>query len=222
MRRALLALLAVTLPAETPPKASPAEYPVKAELPGLVIAADYTVRTVFGRDDSALTPDYLTVDVALYPPKGKTISVAASQFRLRVNGKKQPLYSQTPGMVAASLRYPDWEQRPTVLVGAGAGDAQVILGRPQPTERFPGDPRPQQGRLPPPPKAPTDQDRSGIERPPARSPADIVTEEALPEGDYTFPRHGHLYFPFKGKTASLKSVELLYEGPAGKAALVLR
>ena len=44
---------------------------------------------------------------------------------------------------------------------------------------------------------------------------------ALPEGEQLLPVSGLIFFPFRGKTKSIKLAELLYEGPAGKAALKL-
>lgn len=42
---------------------------------------------------------------------------------------------------------------------------------------------------------------------------------SLPEGDRALPQAGLLFFQHSGKT---KSVELLYDGPAGKAKLMLQ
>lgn len=50
---------------------------------------------------------------------------------------------------------------------------------------------------------------------------DRIKHAALPEGDVKTPFAGLLYFPFGGKTKSIKTLELLYNGPEGKMALNL-
>jgi hypothetical protein len=44
----------------------------------------------------------------------------------------------------------------------------------------------------------------------------------LPEGDRPLPQANLLFFEFHGKTARIRSVELVYTGPAGKATLALQ
>ena len=91
----------------------------------------------------------------------------------------------------------------------------MILGRPVPVERFPGDPTARR-RLPP--RAPEPEDRSGAEKTPEPKAEEVVVETALPEGTQRLPVSGYLYFAYKGK---VKSVELIYDGPEGHAALRL-
>jgi hypothetical protein len=43
----------------------------------------------------------------------------------------------------------------------------------------------------------------------------------VPDGDLKTPFAGLLFFPFRGKTKSIKTMELLYQGPAGTIALKL-
>jgi hypothetical protein len=205
----------------TPPKEKPADYPVSATAGPLTIAADYLVRS-FGREGAMFwTPDYLVVEVALYSAAREPVSVAHSWFTLKINGKKEVLMSQPPGLVAASIRYSDWEQGRRLEVGAGAGDAGVVLGRPTPQERFPGDGSARQ-RLPPAPRAPAPDDRTGLEREPARTAPEMAVEAALPEGAQTLPVAGYVYFPFKGKPKSIRTLELLAATPEGAATLKLK
>jgi len=148
--------------------------------------------------------------------------LVADHFHLRLNGKKHVLFAQTPQMVAAGLKYDDWEQRPTLVAGGGMGNGGILIGRPQQVERFPGDTREAQRRVPGGiPRAPEPENRSGQERVVVK-PEEIVVRAALPEGDIRAHAKGYLYFAFKGKPSSLKKVELLYSGPAGEALLRLR
>ena len=204
-----------------PPKPKAAEYPVHASLEKLAIGAEYLVRSFGPRGQTFIVNDYLVVEVALYPAAGQALLVSNGQFTLRMNGKKSVLFAQAPAFVAASLKYPDWERRPTLTGGAGIGDAVVILGQPQSVERFPGDPRPGQTRLPAPPRAPEAEDPSGIDKPPPARADEVVVETALPEGETRQPVAGFLYFAHKGKTKSIRSLELIYNGPAGTATLRL-
>ncbi len=208
-------------PYGTVPKPTAADYPAHAALGEARLGAEYLVRTVFCRDQSIAVRDYLVVEVALYPPPGKLLTLSADHFTLRLNGKKLVLHPQPPGFVAASLRYPDWEQRPTLVVEGGAGNAGVIIGRPQQTERFPDDNRPARTRLPAPPRAPTPQDPSGLEKETPASPEEAVVETALPEAETKGPVSGYLYFAYKGKPKSIRTLELIYNGPAGNASLSL-
>jgi len=215
----MLLLLALALPLTAQERVKPADWPVHSQVKDSAIAAEYMVRTVLAEGRSAVLRDYLVIEVGFFPAKGKSLLLSTGQFSLRVNGKKIPLLAQTPGMVAASVKYEDWEVRPTVMATGSVGNAGVILGRPQGAERFPGDRRPTQDRLPPTPRAPGQEDRSGIEREPEVKPEEMVSRAALPEGDTAQPVRGYLFFPFKGKTSSIKKLALVYGGPAGEIEL---
>ncbi len=197
----------------TLPKTRAEDYPVHGAAGKLGIGADYTVHSFSGRGRMFVAEAYLVVEVALYGPRGEEAMVSGSRWSLRVNGKKQALAPQPPQFVAASFKYPDWERTRRLEAQAGP----VILGRPVPVERFPGDPTARR-RLPPPPRAPEPQDPGGAEKTPEPKAEEVVLETALPEGTQRLPVSGYLYFAYKGK---VKSVELIYEGPEGRAALRL-
>jgi hypothetical protein len=113
-------------------------------------------------------------------------------------------------MVAASLKYPDWSRRPQAVAQAGP----IVIGPPQPVERFPGDSRPARSRIPGQiPRVPTKQD-TGVEEEQVD-----VTEEvlraALPEGPARGPVSGYLFFPWRGNPAKIRSVELIYRPESG-------
>src|SRR5207244_3227002 len=117
--------------------------------------------------------------------------------------------------VAASIKYPDWEARPRLEADGGVGGYDVILGRPAPSERFPGDPRPRQSRLPPRPRVPDQTSPTGEAKPPDEPIEKIVQRLAFPEGVPTQPVSGYIFFPFRGKTKSIRSLELLYQSNDG-------
>jgi hypothetical protein len=226
VRRTLAALSAsaafvlapLPCPAGVPERPKASGYPAQATLPGLALGAEFMVRSVAGPDRTAIVRDYVTVEVALYP--AAALDVRSGQFTLRVNGKKPMLFAQTPQFVAAALKYPDWERRPELTASGGLGDAGVVLGRAPPVERFPGDPSARRG--PQAPRAPEADGRGGYDAPPKMTPEELVVAAALDEGERRSPLAGYLYFAFRGKPGSIKTLELLYDGPAGKAVLKLR
>jgi len=159
--------------------------------------------------------------VAVYPRRTDPIPVSIRQFKLRVNGKRDALEAQSPPFVAASVKYPDWERRPTLVAGGGIGNAGVIFGPPQ-SGRFPGDPTPPEARTPRRPRVPDQGGPGGIEAREKVLPEEVIVNNALPEGEQRVAVCGYLYFPYRKKTKSIRSLELIYEGSAGSASLRLR
>jgi hypothetical protein len=103
-------------------------------------------------------------------------------------------------MVLPSLKDPEWEppasdksKGKTSMGGGGGGGNQ-------------NDPPPS------PPKMPFAERRAMEQR---------VQKAALPEGDRALPVAGLIFFQYRGKTKDIKSLELMYAGPAGKATLKL-
>ena len=206
----------------TTPKEKPADYPVRTQLPGLEIAAEYLVHSLPVNGGVLDANDYLVLEIAIYPEAGETFSVSSGDFTLKINDRKSVLFAQAPGMVAASIKYPDWEVRPSLEATAGVGGTDVILGRPRTTSRFPGDPVPDQSRLPRQPRVPDQTNTSGQEKPPAEPVEVSIARSALPEGPTHGPVSGYLFFAFKGKTKSIRSLELLYSSPDGRREAKLR
>src|SRR6267143_875960 len=100
-------------------------------------ASDYPEHAKLAERGVLVASDYLVVEVAVFPLTLAGVTVSSRQFTLHVNGKKTPVFTQSPGMVAASIKYPDYERTRLRLV-AQAGP--VIIGGTQPVGRFPGDP----------------------------------------------------------------------------------
>jgi hypothetical protein len=207
--------------AGTTPKDKPTDYPAQATLGPLAIGAEYLVHSIPTGNQTFVAPDYLVVEVAVFPGRDQSVEIGSRTFALRLNGKKEVTYPDAPGFAAASVKYPDWVQRKNLEVQASAGDAGVIVGRPPVVGRFPDDQRPSQSRLPRAPKAPEPDDRRGIEQEEPVRAEDAITTRALPEGAAEKPASGFLYFHYKGKTRSIKSIELVYEGKAGTVTLKL-
>jgi hypothetical protein len=189
----------------TPTKGSPAEYPVHVTAGELALGAEYLVHSVSSGGQTFVVPKHLVVEVAVFPAKGRAVELASGQFSLRINGKKKDvLHPEAPAFVAASLKYADWEGSRGLEVGLGP----ITIGRPTTVGRFPGDNREPQPRTPP--RAP-DQNPAGVQKEASLTAEETVVDAALPEDRAAGPVSGHLYFPYRGKVKSLKSLELIYQ-----------
>lgn len=190
-----------------PARPAPSDYKAHASLDGLTIAAELQGRTVPAPNAAFVLKDYVVVEIAYF---AKEFVFNSGHFSLRLNGK-QPLLPQTPGMVAASVRYPSWEGPRGMTAEAGVGNAGVTLGR-DTTARFPGDRR-----------VPTGPNGT-VRREDARDDHawDWVEKLAWADGPGKGPAGGLLYFPYSGNLAKLKTVELTYTAPGGQITLFLR
>jgi hypothetical protein len=181
------------------------------------VTAEFQVRSISSGEKMFVSEDHIVVEVTVTPPDKQEIAVSHGHFTLRMNGRKQLLLPQPPQFVAAAFKYPDWHRQRGLTMQAGP----VILGGPQISERFPGDPNPGRRRLPAPPGAPEAEDRSGMEKEEVR-PEELVVQAALPEGPASLPVKGYLYFPYRGAIKKIKRLELIYAGPAGDTTIRLR
>lgn len=182
-----------------PPRASPAEYQFRVQAGKVTIAAEFMghgVPTLEGGPYS--DEDYVIVEAALFGPAGMRLAMSYQDFSLRINGKKMA----TPGApyvtVFHSLKDPDWEppekkQGGTTVVNGGATG--------------------QNSDLPHLSKMPIEMLRAMQQR---------VMKVSMGEGDRPLPQAGLLYFDYSGDIKKIRSMELIYEGPAGKATLTLR
>jgi hypothetical protein len=199
------------------PKVSADLYPSHATFGQYSFGADYLVHTIPSPPGGLFAADYLVIETALFGPNSQIAHLRAEHFRLRINGSKTPLPPQSPGTVAASLKYSNYENQRSVVLSGGVGNADVIYG-PRPTSRFPGDPT--VGR--PVPQPVPEPEHPGTEE---KAPPPPIDERiqllAWPEGEHAPPLAGLLFFRFSGKTKSIKLLELLYDGPLGKAIIKL-
>ena len=190
----------------TEPKPKAEDYEVHGPSKNAAVGAEYMIHSFSGQGLTFIAKDYLVVEVALYPPKGQTITVNEGAFALRINGKKQTLVPAAPSMVATSLEHPEWQSGPRLEAGGGLGNTGVILGRPN-APQVPG------GQQPAPlPRSDRDPD---IPVTHVRA-EEVVVQTALQEGVHRGPVSGFLYFPYRGKSTSIKSLELLYDDAALK------
>jgi hypothetical protein len=183
-----------------PPRATPADYQSQAQAGAVTIAAEFKGHSVPTVQGTLSTEDYVVVEVGFFGAPGATAKLASGDFSLRINGKKAPLPSQPYGLVVGSVKDPEWE--PPV---PAASKTKTSVG---------GGGKGEQGDAPPAPvKVPIE-----VQRAMAKS----VQKAVLPEGDRTLPQAGLIFFQYRGKQQSIHSIELVYDGPAGKAAVKLQ
>ena len=163
----------------TEPKPKAEDYEAHAKVGTVEIGAEFMVRSFSRGNAMYIANDYITVEVALYAPKGESVEIGYLDFQLRINGKKQPLLAQNPYMVAASIAHPAWQsQKPGVEATAGAGTGKVILGGPPHTPLPAGDPPGSSG--PTIPRVPKQNPPEGIDMQPVKTADEIAVGRLCP------------------------------------------
>ena len=184
-----------------PPRATPADYLAHTQAGTVTIAAEFAGHAVPTPEGPLTTEDFVVVEMGLFGPPDARLKIAADDFSLRINGKKVPLPTRPFGMVLSSVKDPEWQppeqakKSKTSLGGSGDGEQG---GSNEP---------------PPPVKIPIEVQRAMAQR---------VQKATLPEGDRTLPQAGLIYFQYRGAAKGIHSVELIYDGAAGKATLALQ
>jgi hypothetical protein len=182
-----------------PPRATPGDYQAHAKTGDITLAAEFKGHSIPVMDGNTLTTeDYVVVELGVFGADGAKVKLSAGDFSLRINKKKSALESQPFGLVMSSVKDPEWEppkaaaKSKTSMGGGGEGESK---------------------EPPAPVKVPLPIQRAMAQR---------VQKAALPEGDRTVPVAGLIFFQHRGKTQNMQSLELIYEGPAGKATLNLQ
>jgi hypothetical protein len=135
-------------------------------------------------------------------PSGARLKISVEDFTLRVLAKKTTsLPSQPFGAVFRSLKDPVWED--SVAVEAKSKSSTSINTGGKGGEKEPAAPV----------HMPLELQRAMQQR---------VQKTALPEGDRALPQAGLIFFPYRGKVDKIRSIELVYAGPAGTATLALQ
>ncbi|MBI2689380.1 MAG: hypothetical protein HYX27_23995 [Acidobacteria bacterium] len=183
-----------------PARAAATDYQAQAKAGDVTIGAEFVGHSVPTMQGPLSSEDYVSVEIGFFGAAGAKLKISFEEFSLRINGKKTALPSQQFGLVMKSLSDPEWippvvdtgKSKGGLSTGGGGGGA--------------GDPKPA------PPKMPFPLRRAMEQR---------AQKSALPEGERALPVGGLLFFQYRGKDSSVQSVELLYEGAAGKATITL-
>jgi hypothetical protein len=181
-----------------PPRATPADYQAHTQAGTLTLAADFVRHSVPTPEATYSTEDFVIVETGLFGPPQARLKLSIGDFSLRINGKKAAMPSQPYGLSFSSLKDPEWEppSKPK------AEKATLNAGGGQPDDSFH-----------PIVRMPIELKRTMQQR---------VQRASMPEGDRALPAAGLLFFEYRGKPESIRSLELIYTGPAGKATLALQ
>ena len=188
-----------------PPRNTAADYQAQAKAGTVTLAAEFAGHSVPTPQGTFSTEDYVVVETGWFGPPEARLTLSIDDFSLRINGKKMPVPSQPFALILKSLKDPDWvppdagEPRSKSKGGLTGGGGGGQGG---------GDDAP-----PPPAKMPLELQRAMAQK---------VQKAVLPEGDRPLPVAGLLFFPYRSKTDSIRSMELIYAGPVGKATLALQ
>jgi hypothetical protein len=187
-----------------PPRVAATEYQAQAQAGSVMIGAEFMGHSVPTPEHTFATEDYIVIEAGLFGPAGAHATLSRDDFSVRISGKKAALGSEPYELVLKTLKDPEWQppeseeskdkgSKGGLTTGGGGGG---------------GD------KLPPvPPKMPF---------PLRRAMEQQVQKSAMEIGDRALPQAGLLFFRFAGKTDSIKSLELIYSGAAGKATLTLQ
>jgi hypothetical protein len=181
-----------------PPRTAATEYQAHAQVGPLAIGAEFMAHAVPTPQSTYSSEDYVVVETGIFGPPDARLLLSAKDFSLRINGKKTALPNQHYELSFHTLKDPEWEppaaekSKTSLNTGGGGG---------------------QNDQPPAPPKMPIELRRTMEQR---------VQKAALPEGDRVLPQAGLIFFEYRGKAQGIKSLELIYEGPAGKTILNLQ
>ncbi len=183
-------------PQGLPPRSAPSDYPAQAKLGKITLAAEFAGHGLPTPEGPLSSDDYVVVEVAFFGPAGTRLPVSFSDFSLRINNRKNPTASEPYEQVGGSVKDPEWvpPERPE------KGGNGILGGGGNDTSKEP-------------PRPPAELRRAWAQR---------VRKSALADGDRELPQDGLIYFPYGGKVKSIRSLELIYSGPAGKASLDLQ
>jgi hypothetical protein len=182
-----------------PPRATPADYQAHTKVGDLTLGAEFMGHAVPTPEAPYSTEDFVVVEAGLFGPPQARLKLSTEDFSLRINGKKMALPSQPYGLSFSSLKDPEWEppskskDSSKPTLDAGGGKADDSF---KPIIRMP------------------------IEL--KRTMQQRVQRASMPEGDRALPEAGLLFFEYRGKPENIRSLELIYSGPAGNATLALQ
>ncbi len=188
-------------PRGMPPRAAATEYQAHAQAGMVTIGAEFMGHSVPTPEHTFATDDYVIVETGLFGPPGSRTTLSRDDFSLRINGKKMAQPSEPFELVFRSLKDPEW-QPPESKEEKGSKGGLTTGGAGGGADKLP----------PLPPKMPF---------PLRRAMEQQVHKSTMEEGDRPLPQAGLLFFSYHGKRESIKSLELIYNGAAGKATLTL-
>lgn len=186
-----------------PARATPSDYQAHAQAGPLTIGAEFFQHTVPTPKGLLVTEDYVVVEAGVFGPPGTKTTLNYQDFSLRVNGKKNPQASEAYMNVFKSLKDPEWE--PPGSSAKGGGKTSLNASGNSGGQAA--------GEAPKIVHPPFNLQREWNLR---------MEKQTFPEGNRQLPQAGLLFFLYRGKASGIHSLELIYDGPAGKATLELQ
>jgi hypothetical protein len=186
------------VPKGMPPRATPGDYPAQGTAGKVTIAAEFMGHAVPRPEGNLSTEEFVVVETGLFGAAGEQLALSIEDFSLRIIGKKTPLARTPWELVTKSLTDPDWSppdkpaEKPKTSFGGKGQD---------------------DSSLPTVVHIPIELQRKMMQ---------YVKNNSLQEGDRALPQAGLLFFSYRSKTQSIHSLELIYNGPAGKATIALQ
>ena len=180
-----------------PPRTSASDYPAQAKLGDITLAAEFAGHGIPTSDGALSTEGYVVVEVAFFGPSGTRLPISHNDFSLRINNKKNATPSEPYESVGTSAKDPEWappekpEKGSNTILGGGGGGNDTSKE---------------------PPRPPAELRRAWAQR---------VKKAALADGGRLLPQDGLLFFSYGGQVKNIRSLELVYAGPAGKTTLEL-
>jgi hypothetical protein len=186
------------------PRVAPTDYLSHAQVGNFTLAAEFTGHAVPTPEATFNMEDCVAVELAFYGPPDAKLLLSFNDFSLRINGKKTPAPAQAFELIYKSLKDPEWEppepveKQSATSIGSSSGGGRGGA---------------QDSGPPVVPKMPFPLQRVMEQR---------VQKASFPEGERVLPQAGLIYFRYGGNAKSIRSVELIYSGPAGKATMPLQ
>jgi hypothetical protein len=164
------------------------------------IGADFAGHNLPTQEGLLHSEDYVAIEVGIYGPPEARLMLSQGDFSLRINGNKKPVASEPYELVGKSVKDPDYQEPETnksskTVVNSGGGKADGTDPNAPPPALIP---------------IPFEVKRGWQLR---------VKRDSLPIGDRALPQAGLLFFSYGAGVKSIRSLELIYNGPAGKATM---
>ena len=179
-----------------PARAAATEYLSQGKAGSVTIGAEFLGHSVATPEATYTAEDYVVVEAGLFGAPDARAKLSADNFSLRINGKKA-LPSQPYELVFKSLKDPEWEppkkDKSKGSINAGGGGGE--------------------------------EEAPAVVHMPLelkRAMEANVRKAVMPEGDRALPQAGLVFFEYRGKTQSIRSLELVYSGSAGNATIKLQ
>jgi hypothetical protein len=179
-----------------PPRTSASDYPAQTKLGDITLAAEFAGHGVPTPDGPLSTEAYVVVEVAFFGPPGTRLPISFNDFSLRINNKKNATPSESYERTGTAVKDPEWAPPEKPEKGGGG----ILGGGGNDTSKEP-------------PRPPAELRRAWAQR---------VKKASLANGDRALPQDGLLYFSYGGNANSIRALELIYAGAAGKATLDLQ